>query len=48
MSEAEQPLLSARGLTRYYGPRIGCIEVDLEIYQGEVLAVVASLPSASS
>lgn len=30
----EPPLLSASRLTRLYGPRIGCADVDLEIYEG--------------
>ena len=37
---ADGPLLTAEGLTKHYGPRIGCADVSLEIYDGEVLAVV--------
>lgn len=44
----ETPLLQAAGLTRYYGPRIGCADVDLEIYEGEVLAVVGESGSGKS
>jgi putative phosphonate transport system ATP-binding protein len=48
MSEPESPLLTASGLTRYYGPRVGCVDVDLEIYEGEVLAVVGESGSGKS
>ena len=44
----DAPLLAATGLTRYYGPRIGCADVDLEIYEGEVLAVVGESGSGKS
>ena len=48
MENPEQPLLAASGLTRLYGPRIGCVDVDLEIYEGEVLAVVGESGSGKS
>lgn len=48
MNEMELPLLRAQGLTRFYGPRIGCADVDLEIYEGEVLAVVGESGSGKS
>jgi putative phosphonate transport system ATP-binding protein len=48
MANAEQPLLAASGLTRYFGPRIGCVDVDLEIHEGEVLAVVGESGSGKS
>jgi putative phosphonate transport system ATP-binding protein len=47
-ADAELPLLAASGLTRLYGTRIGCIDVDLEIHQGEVLAVVGESGSGKS
>ena len=40
MKAEAQVLLCARNLTRYYGARIGCIDVDLDLYPGEVVAVV--------
>jgi putative phosphonate transport system ATP-binding protein len=48
VSIADQPLLTASGLTRYYGPRMGCIDVDLKIYEGEVLAVVGESGSGKT
>jgi putative phosphonate transport system ATP-binding protein len=48
MTSTEQPLLAARGLTRHYGPRIGCADVELEIHEGEVLAVVGESGSGKS
>lgn len=45
---AETPLLAARDLTKLYGPRIGCIDVALEIFPGEVLAVVGESGSGKS
>lgn len=45
---AEHPLLMAEGLTKTYGPRIGCTGVDLEVYEGEVLAVVGESGSGKS
>jgi putative phosphonate transport system ATP-binding protein len=48
MSTAEVPLISAAGLTKFYGVRVGCIDVDLEAYAGEVLAVVGESGSGKS
>jgi putative phosphonate transport system ATP-binding protein len=48
MSELETPLLVATGLTRLYGPRVGCVDVSLEVYDGEVVAVVGESGSGKS
>ena len=37
---ADSPLLTVQGLSKFYGPRVGCIEVGFDLYPGEVLAVV--------
>ncbi len=48
MTPIHQPLLSARTLTHLYGHRVGCIDVDLDLYEGEVLAVVGESGSGKS
>jgi len=48
MSELETPLLVAEGLTKLYGPRVGCMDVSLEVHEGEVLAVVGESGSGKS
>ena len=48
MTAAETPLLAAEGLTRLYGPRVGCVDVALEVHEGEVLAVVGESGSGKS
>jgi putative phosphonate transport system ATP-binding protein len=42
------PLLSARGLTKHYGRRLGCADVGFDLYEGEVLAVVGESGSGKS
>ncbi len=44
----DQPLLIAEGLTKHYGPRVGCTDVALEIHEGEVVAVVGESGSGKS
>jgi putative phosphonate transport system ATP-binding protein len=41
-------LLTACGLTKMYGSRTGCANVDLELWEGEVLAVVGESGSGKS
>jgi len=42
------PLLSAHGLTKTYGPRTACAGVDLDVSEGEVLAIVGESGSGKS
>ena len=44
----ERPLLSVRGLTRWYGARLGCRDVSFDLWPGEVLAVVGESGSGKS
>ncbi len=42
------PLLSVRGLTKRYGPRIGCEGVGFDLHPGEVLGIVGESGSGKS
>lgn len=42
------PLLSVRGLTKYYGEQLGCRDVDFDLWPGEVLGVVGESGSGKS
>ncbi len=44
----DEPLFSARGVTKLYGRRIGCAEVDFDLWPGEVLAVVGESGSGKT
>jgi len=44
----EAPLLSVRALARRYGSRIGCIDVDFDVWPGEVLAIVGESGSGKT
>lgn len=45
---SETPLLSAQGLGKTYGARIGCADVSLDVHEGEVVAVVGESGSGKS
>lgn len=48
MGESVKPLISAHGLTKYYGNMIGCHNVDLELWPGEVMGIVGESGSGKS
>jgi putative phosphonate transport system ATP-binding protein len=48
LPDTEQPLLTAEGLTKYYGRQLGCRDASFELYEGEVMAVVGESGSGKS
>ncbi|MBD8877413.1 phosphonate C-P lyase system protein PhnK [Roseibium polysiphoniae] len=44
----QEPLLQVHGVTRYYGDRIGCHDVDFQLWPGEVLAIVGESGSGKT
>ncbi|MEM7644625.1 MAG: phosphonate C-P lyase system protein PhnK [Pseudomonadota bacterium] len=44
----DAPILTVRGLSKFYGPRIGCAEIDLDLWPGEVLGIVGESGSGKS
>jgi putative phosphonate transport system ATP-binding protein len=47
-SGAEPPLLRVRGLTRWYGEHVGCLDVGFDLWPGEVLGVVGESGSGKT
>jgi putative phosphonate transport system ATP-binding protein len=45
---AGRPLLRVRGLTRRYGPQVGCLDVGFDLWPGEVLGVVGESGSGKT
>jgi len=47
-TETDEPLLTARGLTKRYGARVACVDVGFDLYEGEVLSIVGESGSGKS
>lgn len=45
---SDTPLLRVEGLTKRYGPRIGCADVTFDLFPGEVLGIVGESGSGKS
>lgn len=43
-----RPVFSVKGLTKFYGGRIGCKDVSFDLYAGEVLGIVGESGSGKS
>jgi putative phosphonate transport system ATP-binding protein len=48
MADDDRPLAMVRGLTHWYGERLGCRDVSFDIYPGEVVAVVGESGSGKT
>lgn len=48
MSRDDRPLLRAHNISRFYGSRVGCADVNFELYEGEVMAVVGESGSGKT
>ena len=45
---APAPLLTVDGLSRFYGGRVGCLDVSFDLHPGEVLGIVGESGSGKS
>jgi putative phosphonate transport system ATP-binding protein len=45
---ADPPLLRVRGVSRYYEPRVGCLDVGFDLWPGDVLGIVGESGSGKT
>ncbi len=48
MTSLRDPLMQVRGLTKMYGTRTGCHNIDFDLYPGEVLGIVGESGSGKT
>ena len=48
VAAADAPLLRARGITHSYGERVGCRDISIDLWPGEVLGVVGESGSGKT
>jgi putative phosphonate transport system ATP-binding protein len=46
--DVDRPLLRVRGVTRYYGSRVGCLDVGFDLWPGEVVGIVGESGSGKT
>jgi putative phosphonate transport system ATP-binding protein len=44
----DQPLMTVRSLSKFYGQRVGCANVGFDVWPGEVLAIVGESGSGKT